>query len=482
MKPVTVILLGMFLLVFFLTGCAGSKARIRDKGSPPDVATGAQAAATGEIPAASDAVMNETAAVEDHPEVAEQEAFEILSTPFGDVKRKKSLTSKAATVPPPEKAYIDEEGEFKIISTPFGYVKRKIKQAEEIAPPATEKQETGASLEPEAMPAVLPEPETEPDVSVAVLSEESVDEDISREADQISFDFDDAELEAVIRLMADFLKLNYIIDPGVTGKVTIHTAGNLNADDVFPIFFQTLEVNGLTAVKEGNIYRISKFKDASRLPVSYRSGGDPEKIPPEERIVLQIIPLKFISAQEVTKVITPFVSADGTIVSEGTSNTLLVVDKGINIFKILKLVETFDVSVFEKTNYRFYALENADAEEAAKALGEILPPPAAGGKGEVKFIPIKWLNALLIVGASPDIFDQAEDLIRHLDIPSEGAQPQIYVYFVKNGMAIDLGDTLRAIFGAKGESRDGIQRESVPTNPFARDARVPVSERQDRNR
>ncbi len=73
---------------------------------------------------------------------------------------------------------------------------------------------------------------------------------------QISFDFDDADLYAVIRTMADMLKINYIIEPGVTGKVTIHTAGRLKGADVFPVFHQTLEVNGLVAVKEGNVFRI----------------------------------------------------------------------------------------------------------------------------------------------------------------------------------------------------------------------------------
>jgi general secretion pathway protein D len=69
------------------------------------------------------------------------------------------------------------------------------------------------------------------------------------------------------------------------------------------------------------------------MPIASRLVREAKDIPPEERIIIQIIPLKFISAQEVAKVITPFISADGTIISEGVSNTLLVVDKGINIFK-----------------------------------------------------------------------------------------------------------------------------------------------------
>ena len=441
MKPITAISLGMSLFILFYSGCAGSPARNREA-----------------------------------PAVEEQARYEVITTPFGDIKReiKQPDENRAASLPAaagPE----TEEG-YEIISTPFGYIKRKIEaDAGSVAAASAPAPATASA---ESVP-VTPLPdragEAGGEKSDSPVKKAEVvkvtEEKPSQENGSISLDFDEADLAAVIRVMADFLKINYIIDPGVTGKVTIHTAGKLNTADVFPVFYQTLEVNGLTAVREGNVYRITALKDASRQPITARFSDNAEDLPPEERIILQIIPLKYISAEEVTKVITPFVSAEGTIISEGGSNTLMVVDKGINILKILKLVETFDVSVFEKTNYRFYTLNNADAEDVAKTLEEILPRNAAGGKDQVRFVPIKWLNAVLIVSSSADVFSRAEKLIGRLDVPGEGSQPQIYVYSVKNGMAADLGDTLRAIFGARGENIKAERRENVPTNPFARGAR-----------
>jgi general secretion pathway protein D len=465
----------MFFFVFSSPGCAGTDTRQKDNGVTPEVAVDDQAAGA-----------EETAAANISPD--EQGRSETVSTPFGDVKRTKQQTVKKSTVPVAEKGGLEEQEGYEIISTPFGYVKRKKQQPDKGSTvPVTGIQEVSVAPAPEtapASPAPVPAAEVpaadavptsaslpppgEDAVPVIVVPEETTDNNLPEAPGRIRFDFDDAELDAVIRVMADFLKITYIIDPGVTGKVTIHTAGHLKESDVFPIFYQTLEVNGLTAVREGNVYRILKLKDASRMPIASRPAGSNRGIPPEERIVLQIIPLKFISAQEVSKVITPFVSPDGTIIAEGISNTLLVVDKGINIFKILKLVEAFDVSVFEKANYRFYTLQNADAEAVSKTLAEVAPLSPGGGKDEVKFIPIEWLNALLIVSSSADVFSRVDALISQLDIPSEGAQPQIYVYSVKNGMAVDLGETLRSIFGAAGEQVTSTQREVVPTNPFAK--------------
>ncbi|MBN2438463.1 MAG: hypothetical protein JXL20_07655 [Deltaproteobacteria bacterium] len=457
-QSIAIVFCTLLFIVPFFTGCAGPKTQVKDGGVKMETGTGIQSAETAKTPAAADAAARKKG---------------------GDDKAGVRAAGTAETSA--EKAYVDQKGKFEIRSTPLGYVRQGKKQAgRESSTSLPGQQESIIPLTPvvKAPPppptatatvsAAPPALKTEPTTPVPGPSEKLAEKDLPEKTGQISFNFDDADLYAVIRVMADFLKINYIIDPSVAGKVTIHTASPLKTADVFPIFYQTLEVNGLTAVKEGNVYRILKIKDASRMPIASRLVREKKDVPPEERIILQIIPLKFIAAQEAAKVITPFISADGTIISEGGSNTLLVVDKGINILKTLKLVEALDVSVFEKINYRFYNLKNANAEDVSKALGETLSLPAGGSKDNVKFIPIKWMNALLLVSSSPDVFARADALISQLDIPSEGAQPQIHVYSVKNGMATELGDTLRSIFGTGGEIKKGTVKASVPTNPFAK--------------
>ncbi|MDO8720898.1 MAG: secretin N-terminal domain-containing protein [Syntrophales bacterium] len=445
-QAIVIVFCALLLAVSFFTGCAGPTTQIKDKGVKVEAEGGTKVPGTVEAPA-------EKASVNEKGREAEGGA-----KPPGTAET------------PAEKTYVDKEGKIEIRSTPFGYVKQDIKRAEKgLSAPVPGQREpvvppTPVVKAPAAPPALGAEPASPAPGPSEKLAETKTPEDNG----QVSFDFDDADIYAVIRTMADLLKINYIIDPTVSGKVTIHTAGLLKVEDIFPVFYQTLEVNGLTAVKEGNVYRILKLKDASRMPIASRLVREAKDIPPEERIIIQIIPLKFISAQEVTKVITPFISADGTIISEEGSNTLLVVDKGINIFKVLKLVEVFDVSVFEKINYRFYTLENINAEDAVKLLREV-SLSAGGSKDDVKFIPINRLNTLLIVSSSPDVFGRVDAFIRQIDIPGEGAQSsQIYIYSVKNGMATELGEILKSIFGKGGEITKGAGKESVPTNPFAK--------------
>ncbi len=263
---------------------------------------------------------------------------------------------------------------------------------------------------------------------------------------EIVLNFDNADLYEVIRTLSEILQINYIIDSNVRGNVTIHTAGKLKGEDLFPVFFQILEANGLTAVKEGSLYKIVNLKDASQLPVRTRINRDHKDVHPDERIIIQIIPLEFISVQEMTKVLTPFVTAGGTIVSHEDSNTLLIVDKAFNIEKVLRLIDVFDIDLFEKVNHRFYRLQYVDAEESVKTVEEILASYVSSGKDEFKLVPIVRINALLLVSKNPRIFQKLDVLIEEVDVPVMDDEPRIYVYPVKNGGAAELSDLLNSVF------------------------------------
>ena len=287
---------------------------------------------------------------------------------------------------------------------------------------------------------------------------------------KIVLNFDNADLYAVISTIAELLEINYIVDPGVSGKVTINTAGGLRKKDLMPLFFQILEINGLTAIKSGKLYKIVPLKDSPRDAISF---SEAEGVGPGERSVIQIIPLRYISAQEMTKLLTPFVSEGGTIVSDTASNTLLVVDKGFNIQKIMRLVETFDVNMFEKVHYKFYPLEYLDAEEVAQIMGDFSASYGEVSNAFIKFIAITRVNTLLVVSTTPLVFDKVEEILRQIDVVDKTVQPRIYVYFVKNGQAEDLEALLSKVFSdakktaASDKTTDADGFKVIGGNPFS---------------
>ena len=57
--------------------------------------------------------------------------------------------------------------------------------------------------------------------------------------------------------------INYMLDEGIAGSVTIHSSGKMSRVDLFDLFGTILEVNGLTYSREGDLYRIMPVSGAS---------------------------------------------------------------------------------------------------------------------------------------------------------------------------------------------------------------------------
>ena len=266
------------------------------------------------------------------------------------------------------------------------------------------------------------------------------------EENYVALSFDNADIHEVIATIARLIGLKYIADPEIQGRVTINTAGGVAKENLLSVFYLILEANGLTAVKEGEFYRITTVEDASRLPILLRLQTEGRPAVRQKEIVIQIIPLQYISAAEMSQLLKPFLSANASIISHEGSNTLLVVDTGLNIMKALKLVEAFDIGLFEQTNHRFFFLQYADTDDVVKILTEVFAPTLESRKDGVKFIPIKRMNSFLALSPDTRMFNRIQQLLLNLDAETKGIEPRIYVYFVKNGAALNLANLLKQVF------------------------------------
>ena len=284
----------------------------------------------------------------------------------------------------------------------------------------------------------------------------------------VALSFNNADINEFIATIAELIGLKYITDPEIQGTVTVNSAGGVAREDLLSMFYLILEANGLTAVKEGEYYRITTVENASRLPIVVRLQTEGKPAVRREEIVTQIIPLHYIAAAEMSQLLKPFLSANAAIISHEGSNTLLVVDTGLNIMKALKLVEAFDISLFEQTNHRFFFLENADADDAVKILTEVFAPTMEGRKDGVKFIPIKRMNSFLALSPDRRVFNKIQQLLLNLDAETKGIEPRIYVYFVKNGAALNLANLLKQVFAdalAADDSKKPQRPSPVPEKP-----------------
>lgn len=284
------------------------------------------------------------------------------------------------------------------------------------------------------------------------------------------FNFDNADLHEVIRVMAGVLKFNYIIDPKVRGVVNINTSSHISSDDLFPIFQSILKLNGATAVKKGPFYEIVPFGEAKKLSIPPSRIDDAARALAEEKYVIQIIPLQYIPVTEVSKMIKPFLSDGADIVEHPPQNVLILGDIASNIRKSLDLIQLFDLDLFTDLRVRIYPVLYSDVSEIAKEMERIFASfevsiKSARGVG-ITFTPITRINSLLVVSFIPNIFEKVEGWLRQLDkTPTDDAKLGIFVYYVQNSKAKDLADVLKQVFVLPKDKKE--VKEKAPVTPAA---------------
>ena len=315
------------------------------------------------------------------------------------------------------------------------------------APAATQPPTVG----PPTPPPTTPSPQVTPPVTPTRAS--------------VVFNFDNADIYEVIRVMAEILKINYIIDPKVKGIVNIHTSGQISAEDVFPIFQSILRLNGATAVKKDGVYEIVPLADAKKLSIPPSTTRESGKSPSGERYTIQIVSLKYIPVAEVSKMIKPFLSDGADIVEHPPSNILIIGDLASNVKKSLDIISLFDLDIFTDLRVRIYPLLNSDVNEVAKEIERIFSSfevSTKSGRGVgITFTPVVRINSLLVVSSIPNIFEKVEGWLKELDkTPIEGTKYSVFVYYCQNAKAKDLAEVLKQIYVTT-KKKEGEFKEKV---------------------
>jgi general secretion pathway protein D len=280
--------------------------------------------------------------------------------------------------------------------------------------------------------------------------------------------------------MAGIMKINYLIDPKVRGTVNIHTAGQLNSNDVFPIFQSILKLNGATAIRKENLVEIVPFPDAKKLYTTPSATRDPGKAPAEERFTIQIIRLNYIPVTEVSKLVKPFLSDGADIIEHPPNNIIIIGDVTSNVRKCLDIIDLFDIDIFVDLRVRIYPIANGDVTDVAKEMERIFASfevSTKSGRGiGITFTPIARINSLLVVSSIPNIFEKVEGWLKELDkIPTEGSKYSVFVYYCQNAKAKDLADVLKGVFtGAKDKKEEFKAKVTEPaTRPGVRQVPTP---------
>jgi general secretion pathway protein D len=293
----------------------------------------------------------------------------------------------------------------------------------------------------------------------------------------VVLNFDNADIETVIQAASEIIGFNYVLAPDVRGKVTVQTSGRIAQEEVFGVLLAILEVQGFTAVKSGNLYKIVRIEGAREraVPTIIGSTADPNRTTDE--IITQIVPIKYSSVADLSALLRPLISTRGTLIAHRETNVLIITDAASNVSRLLDIIRLVDVQVAQE-ELQIIPISYADAAELATILTQLFasgrvrftapgtppapqaPPtpgvPAAPGQpsGSAERAPLilpERRSNSLIVHAKKHEVETIKRLVSQLDVNIYGGR-RVFIYYAENAKSKDLATTLNAIYGARDTS------------------------------
>jgi general secretion pathway protein D len=282
----------------------------------------------------------------------------------------------------------------------------------------------------------------------------------------VRLQLDHVDLAQIINIIGSELKINYVVDPKVKGVATISTMGDVRHEDLLPLLDTILKLNGAAIVKTGNFYQIVPRTDAKQLPLTVRTENRPADLKGDEGMTMQVVPMRFVAAKDMAKLLESYVSEGGSIVVHEGGNILIIVETARNLARLLELVSVFDADAFRNQRVQLYPIQNNRARNLVEELQKVFSAYALSTKDSaIRFISIDRINAILAVSPSPDSLVEVENWIRRLDQPVEKVGRMNHVYKVENGEARNIARLLRQIYSPRIASSFSTPLPAEPSSP-----------------
>lgn len=254
----------------------------------------------------------------------------------------------------------------------------------------------------------------------------------------VTIDFNDVDINLFIKYISELTQKNFIVDREVKGKVTIISPTRISEEDAYRVFESVLEVHGFAAVPSGSVIKIvpsvvARSKNIATLREGeMTSGGD-------DRVVTQIISLKYANAEEVKNLLTPLVSKTSVIISHAGSGMLILTDFQSNISRLVEIIRTVDVPS-DGEEMLIIPLHRTSAESVSKAISQLFTaaPAQKGQRPEVvKVIPFERTNALIVVAPKASV-QRIRALVAKLDEDVPRKEGNLHVINLQHANAEEM--------------------------------------------
>ena len=234
--------------------------------------------------------------------------------------------------------------------------------------------------------------------------------------------FENAPVATVAKvILGDVLGVGYTIDPRVQGTVTLASVRPVPKADALYVLENALRMSGVALVRDRSGYRLLPSNEAG-------PGGIDRTASAEAGQGISIVPLRYVSAQTVFKLLDAFGVKATTLRPDTGRNTLIITGSGSDRGAAIDTILSFDADWMRGQSVGIFPVRNSSPEPVISEIERIMDSGEGGlSQNVIKFQPIGRLNSILVVSQKPEYLKRAGTWIARLDkSDTEGVNLKAY--------------------------------------------------------
>jgi len=209
----------------------------------------------------------------------------------------------------------------------------------------------------------------------------------SRWSNELRLNFRGAPIDLVLNYLSDAAGFIIQLNTPVKGKVDVWSNQPVTKDEAVELLNSELNKNGYAAVRNGRTLTIMSRDDAIHGDIPVKVGNEPSAIPKNDEIVTQIIPIRFVEAEQLVKDLSSMTSPHATIVANEAGNSIVITDTQANIRHMAEIIRAIDSSAEDATEVRVFHLKHHDPTEIANLLTGLFSDQGGAGGNQT---PIRF--------------------------------------------------------------------------------------------
>jgi general secretion pathway protein D len=236
----------------------------------------------------------------------------------------------------------------------------------------------------------------------------------------------DADIMSVITEVSQETGKNFVVDPRVSGKISLISSKPLRQGEVYQVFLSVLGLLGYSAIPNGNVVKIVPNMESGEQATSVATKRSPGK---GDEVVVRVVPLENISASQLIPVLRPMLPQWSNISAYTPGNVIILLGRASNLDRIYSVIQEVDQA--SNSSIQIVPLHHASAAQVANVLNNLQTASRAAGESPSVSIAVDERSNSILLGGPKATRLRMRVLLSQLDAPAATAEGNTEVIYLR---------------------------------------------------